>query len=354
MKIENEVLNSIIELNPYAIGFGDKEGHVFKVNKAFIDLFGSAPPPDYNIYKDPNLTKPEFSELFEKMRKGETVAFPEIWFNAHKANPNLPDKEICVRTVVFAIKGAGGDILYFIAMHEDITKRKRLEKIKDEFIGIVSHELRTPLTILKEGLSQVLDGLHGAINNKLRDALTNSLSNVERLTKNIQNLLVVSQVRTGDLQLKKAAADIVSLIKKSCSKYKVIAKKNGLKFNLKAPSMAVKTFIDAEKIIKAFEHLLENAVKFTNKGEINVELRVKDKHVECLVSDTGTGIASEDMPRLFELFEQIERKPGPGERGVGIGLAIVKGIILLHGGKIWAESKLGRGTKITFSIPRKI
>lgn len=347
------ILDKMIELNPYAIGWGDKEGHVFKVNKAFIELFGSEPPPYYNIFKDPNLTRPEFSESFKKMMKGETVDFPEIWFNTHKFDPRLPDKDVCIRTVVFAIKDENGNIENFIAMHEDITKRKMLEKAKDEFIKVVSHELRTPLAIIKESISQVIEGLHGKVTKGQKASLMTSYSNVARLSKNIHNLLTISQIRTGGAELHNAKVDMAELIKKISLPFAECSKKMGLKFCVKCPAKPVKVSIDKAKISEVISNLLDNATKFTKKGKVEISLTAKKDNFECSVADSGVGISENYIKNIFEPFEQIERSAGPGEKGIGLGLSIAKGFIKLHGGRIWAESKEGRGTKVSFSIPRE-
>jgi diguanylate cyclase (GGDEF)-like protein len=112
-------------------------------------------------------------------------------------------------------------------------------------------------------------------------------------------------------------------------------------------------YADPDKIIQIFTNLIGNAIKLTpEKGQITLEIKDMEKEIECSVADTGKGIAGEDMPKLFTKFQQFDRVPGAGAKGTGLGLAITKELVRMHGGRIWAESKLGKGSKFTFTIPK--
>ena len=111
---------------------------------------------------------------------------------------------------------------------------------------------------------------------------------------------------------------------------------------------------DRDRIADVLMNLIGNAVKFTEKGTITVSLHEEADYVECSVSDTGIGIAKQNLPKVFNKFQQFGRAWGPGEKGTGLGLAIVKGIIDLHGGKVWIESEWHEGTKVSFRLPKNI
>ncbi|TAN61963.1 HAMP domain-containing histidine kinase, partial [bacterium] len=144
----------------------------------------------------------------------------------------------------------------------------------------------------------------------------------------------------------------VSAARQSISQFSSQAREKGLEIKEIFSLPAIECSLDKEKIIQVFSHLIYNAVKFTDSGCIEVAIRDKDGTVECSVSDTGIGIPQEDILRVFERFTQFRRAYGPGEKGVGLGLAIIKEIIELHRGKIWVESQPGKGTKFSFSLPK--
>ena len=154
------------------------------------------------------------------------------------------------------------------------------------------------------------------------------------------------------VDLKREFVDIAGLIQGTTASFSLRAKEKGLKINTLLPNQKIKAFIDKDRIVQAFTNLIGNALKFTQAGEITLLLEDKEKEIECSVSDTGKGIAKEDLPRVFSKFQQFGRTYGPGEKGTGLGLSITKGIIELHKGKIWVTSELDQGTKFTLTLPK--
>lgn len=235
----------------------------------------------------------------------------------------------------------------------DITERRRMEQLKDEFVSTVSHELRTPLTIIKEGVSQVLEGILGKVNEEQKRFLSISLEGIDRLGRIVDDLLDISKIEAGKLMLKREAVDISSLVKGIGLAFNYQVKEKGLKVKTSFPNKPVEIYVDRDKIIQVFTNLISNALKFTDKGKIEISVVDKGDAIECSVSDTGRGIAQEDLPRVFSKFQQFHRGAGGvGERGTGLGLAICKGIVELHHGTIQAVSRLGEGTKFTFTLPK--
>ena len=233
-----------------------------------------------------------------------------------------------------------------------VEELKRLDQLKADFISTVSHELRTPLSITKLGISLVLNRTTGEINEKQKEVLSDAKSNIDRLARIIDDLLDISKIEAGKVELKKELVNISGLIRQVASSFDLNIKEKSLGLKIHIPEKQIDAYVDPDKITQVFTNLIGNALKFTDRGYIEVSLQEKEKEIACIVADTGVGIGEEELPKLFRKFEQFGRLPGPGERGTGLGLSITKGIIELHGGKIWAESKVGQGTIFSFILPK--
>ena len=231
-----------------------------------------------------------------------------------------------------------------------MDERRRIDRIKNEFISNVSHELRTPLTSVREGISQILEGFLGETTQKQKEFLSMCLEDIDRLSRIIDGLLDISRIESGKIILKKETLDIVDLARSALASLAIKIKKKGLELIEDFPEEKTEIYVDKDRIIEVFINLLGNAIKFTDKGHIGMSIKNKAKMVECCVSDTGRGIAKKDLPRVFSRFQQFGRVYGPGEKGTGLGLSIVKSIIELHKGQIRVESKLNKGTSFTFTL----
>ena len=235
---------------------------------------------------------------------------------------------------------------------KDITDRKKLEELKDEFISTVSHELRTPLSIIKEGVSLILDKVPGDVNQKQEKILIASKDNIDRLARIVNNLLDMSKIEAGKVELKQELINMNELVEGATSVFKSRIEKKGLELKVNFSKEKINIYADKDRVIQIFTNLLGNALKFTEKGKVKVFIEEKKDEVECTISDTGVGISEDNLSRVFSKFQQIQRIDGPGERGTGLGLSIVKGIIQMHRGKIRVESKLNKGTKFIFVLPK--
>jgi len=236
---------------------------------------------------------------------------------------------------------------------KDITKRKKIEQMKDEFISSVSHELKTPLAIIKEVISLVIDEIPGKIVEAQRDILTTAQENIDRLSNIINSLLDISRIESGKLKLYTKPVNMSELIKNTVSDFKYLAEQKGILLDYKVPQAKVDIFCDADKIRQVLVNLIYNALKFTSQdGRIKVICNENGNEVIVSVQDTGIGISEENIPRLFDRFIQFDRKSGPGEKGTGLGLVISKGIVELHKGRVWVESKLNKGSEFYFSLPK--
>ena len=237
----------------------------------------------------------------------------------------------------------------FKKSHEELRK---LDQLKNDFISTVSHELRTPLSITKEGLSLVLDRIPGEINDKQRHILATAKGNIDRLARLINDLLDISKIESGKVELKRSLVNLTSLIKHVAYSFEYKIKAKGLELRALFPENGIEIYADGDKIIQVITNLVGNALKFTDKGQVKITAGETAREVECSVEDTGMGIAQEDVSRVFDKFQQFSRTAGPGEKGTGLGLAISKRLVELHHGTIRVQSQLGRGTKFIFTLPK--
>ncbi len=228
---------------------------------------------------------------------------------------------------------------------------KKMYAIKSEFTSMVSHELRTPLAAIKESIAIVLDGSAGAINDEQEDFLDTAKRNVDRLARLINDVLDFQKLDSGRMEFDIQENDMNQVVKEIEKAMLPLAKEKQLSLIMKLDDKLPKARFDRDKIIQVLTNIVDNAVKFTQKGIITVTTNKEDNIIHVAVQDTGPGIKEEDMPRLFHRFEQLagaeDRKTG----GTGLGLAISKEIIEKHRGKIWAESTLSKGTTFHFTLP---
>lgn len=226
----------------------------------------------------------------------------------------------------------------------------KLDELKSEFISTVSHELRTPLSIIKEGISLVLDKIPGEINEKQFKILDISKYNIDRLARIIDNLLDISKIEAGKVELRRSLINISEVVKRAASSFEPRISEKGLKMNLDVDDVAGSVWADTDKITQVLTNLIGNAVKFTSSGAIDISCKDKGDQVVCSVSDTGVGISKEDMPKVFSKFQQFGRTSGAGDKGTGLGLSIAKSIVDMHDGVIWVESEPGKGSKFAFKL----
>lgn len=261
-------------------------------------------------------------------------------------------KKIFSDVSVYPIKNEKGEPVRFVHISRDVTERKRMEELKDDFVRTVSHELRTPLSIAKEGIDIVSDETLGPLTEEQKETLSISKDSIDRLSRIVNNLLDISKIESGKVELDKEEFNFIDAIESVVSSLEFKAKEKNIELNLAFPNSSIYVKADYDKITQILLNLIDNAIKFTEAGFVEIAVLEKEDSVECRIKDTGIGIAVKDTPYVFEKFRQFSRKHGTGERGTGLGLVIAKELVELHKGKISVESELGKGTTFTFTIPK--
>jgi len=231
-------------------------------------------------------------------------------------------------------------------------KLNELDEMKSDFFSSVAHELRTPLATMKMGSGLMQAGVEGPLTKGQKNLLAVLEKEINRLTGLVNSILDLSKMEAGMMSFNLEPKNIGPLIAQATQEIGLLveAKKINLEVTVTKGLPPIK--IDSEKILQALRNIIGNAVKFTPEtGRVTISARPADHGVEVSVADTGPGIPSENLASVFEKFQQAPAARSSPMKGTGLGLAISKEIISRHGGRIWAESQLGHGSKIIFVLP---
>jgi signal transduction histidine kinase/GGDEF domain-containing protein len=236
---------------------------------------------------------------------------------------------------------------------------RRIDGMKSEFVSVASHELRTPLAAIKNAVQLVLKGTAGKINENQEKFLSMAERNINRLTNILNDLLNLSKIESGKIELKFENIGLKGIIELTASSLRPHADGKSIKIDLEINEPLPAVYGDPEKIERILTNLVGNAIKFTPEGGriliIAQPLAHDEKtgygdRVAVSVKDTGIGIPEDQLEKIFEKFHQVEGSLHRSVSGTGLGLAITKGLVEAHQGKIWVESEVGKGSTFTFTL----
>jgi signal transduction histidine kinase len=243
-----------------------------------------------------------------------------------------------------------GDEIFYTVILRDVTERKQIERMKDEFVSVVSHELRTPLTSIYGSLGMLASGLLPTDSEQGKRLLQIAADSTERLVRLINDILDIERIESGKAKMKAEICNIVDLITQAVNVIQPLADKAGVTLSISALSGQV--LADCDRIVQTLTNLLSNAIKFSSAGS-TVWLGAQQEGDEVLltIKDTGRGIPTDKLESIFERFQQVDSSDSRNHDGTGLGLAICKSIMQQHGGRIWAESTLGEGSTFYVALP---
>ena len=234
-------------------------------------------------------------------------------------------------------------------------KLKEADRLKQNLVSYITHELKTPLTSLTEAAHLLRDNVAGPITEKQSKLLMIIEADARQLLRLINDLLDLSRMKAGMLKLQIEPWDLHGLAKEAVTSLNPVALHKGLQLKLVVKHDPGPLLLDGNRIYQVFTNLISNALKFTPAGgEVTVFVSIAEgsmDEIQVSVADTGIGIAKEDQQRIFDRFYQLETLPSGKGQGFGLGLSIARHIVKAHGGRIWLESELQRGSTFFFTLP---
>ncbi len=321
----------------------DVDGRFQLANRAFQNLFGVAGHVRSRTIMEA-LRLHELAELVDSLGQQKHVMEHELKLS----RPN----ERWLQVNGAALFNGGGHRQGTVLVFHDLTRLKQLERTRQEFVANVSHELRTPLSLIKGYAETLLDGARE--NPEVATKFLQTIDrNAERLKLLIEDLLTISELESGRVQLNLQSVELRALVEKVMGDFK--AKTDGKKMlmtNGAGPELRVRA--DPDRLEQVLGNLIDNAIKYgRSEGSIAVQARSLDEgQVEVAVLDDGPGIPRESLERVFERFYRVDKARSREQGGTGLGLSIVKHIVQSHGGKVWATSELGHGASFFFTLPQ--
>ena len=239
-----------------------------------------------------------------------------------------------------------------LAISRDVTERKEMDLMKDQFVSTVSHELRTPLTSIHGSLGLILGGAAGELPPQTKGLLDIAYNNSERLTRLINDILDIEKIESGKMEFNFQPLELMSLVEQAIEANHAYAEQFEIEFVLKGTLPDAKVNADSDRLMQLFANLLSNAAKFSPPNDM-VEISVSrhDKAIRVAITDHGPGIPEKFRSRVFEKFAQADSSDARQKRGTGLGLSIAKAIVEKHGGKICFDTEINVGTTFYFDLP---
>jgi PAS domain S-box-containing protein len=324
-------------------------GYILRANRRAAELLGYGRVeivgrPVTDLYADTPGGKDKVEKLFQMFLAGQELRDEEM--EIRRADGSNLWASISVRTIV----DEEGRLIASRVVVRDITEQKKLDQLKDDFIGLVSHELRSPLTVVMGALNTVLSEDTHLSDKETRQLLEDAAQETEALSHLLGNLLELSRAQAERLVLYTEATDIKKVVQDTVDRIK--RQTSAHEFVVDFPPELPPVHADPLRLERILYNLLENAVKYSPRGgEIRVTARLKEDELVIGVSDQGVGISPADQARLFAPFQRLEESRPSGVRGVGLGLLVCQRLVAAHGGRIWVESEPGRGSTFFFTLP---
>jgi len=235
-------------------------------------------------------------------------------------------------------------------LESTVKELEKASQIKSQFLASMSHELRTPINAIIGFTDFLLEDK--TINPGQRKDVERISANVQSLLNLVNDILDLSKIEAGRIEIVRKKVNIAVLARKAIDSLSPQSDQKGIKLESRIPSSLSEVFVDPHRIGQVFINLIDNAIKYTQKGgRIILSAEQKKDVLEVSIADTGMGIAPQYLDKIFDRFERVSKTSTPGAGGAGLGLSICKELLKLHKGKIWVESDVGKGSRFSFSLP---
>jgi len=360
--------------------FGYKAGEIVGTNKQWLPFRPEKRPIMADVIVD-EMEEKEIDKYYgHSWRKSALI---EGAYEAEEFFPHIGEKGKWLFFTASPIKNAGGKTVGSIetfwvttegreakealqTAHDDLEQKtteleqanidlKKLDELRSTFLANMSHELRTPLNSIIGYTDLLSDRIDGDITEEQEKSLTKVHKNAKNLLTLINEILDMSRIESGRVELDLSAVDVQDIIQTTISSLEPMANKKTLIIDTDFDENLPLTYADPDRVRQVVTNLPHNAIKFTSKGRIILSVRRSQtpKLVEVCISDTGMGIREKDFDKLFDMFTPLDISATRPYGGVGLGLSICKGLVEMQGGNIWVESKYGEGSKFYFTLPLK-
>jgi two-component system phosphate regulon sensor histidine kinase PhoR len=330
VNVKKKELEGILGAIEEGLAALDKDGRILFANQSFKNIVGREEVEKnyyWEVIRDSNL-----KNVIEQQQTSETSASIELELG-HKT----------YQCSVSFLRSKNETILTLY----DISELKKVERIKRDFILNASHELRTPLTSIKGFIETMEEDVEGT-NKKYLDIIHR---NVDRLIYIVRDLLMMAELEEKEIELELEKIEIFRIIEKVLKIFDQAISQKKLELSVEVSKNLPKIEGDSFKLEQMFINLIDNAVKYTEKGSIAIRCKEQDNFLICQIQDTGIGMSEEHLSRIFERFYVVDKSRSRGLGGTGLGLSIVKHIVKLHNGEIHVESSIGKGTTISIKLP---
>ena len=360
LRHSEEQLRLIANGLPVLIAYVDRQQHYRFNNQAYQTWLGLSPPEIY----DRHLLQVHGAEEYEQIRqyvntalKGETVTYER----------DLLLQDGCVHSLSITYiphLQQQDRVQGFFALTNDISDRKAIERMKDEFISVVSHELRTPLTSIHSSLKILATGKLGSLSDRGERMLKIADEQTERLVHLVNNVLDLQRIQSGKITMNKQACQASELMLEAVQTLKTLAQQQDIQLSVRPSNFIV--WADRDYILQTLTNLVSNAIKFSPHNSTVVlstaispqqnpsPRQQSNSYITFAVRDRGQGIPQDELETIFERFQQVDSSDSRKKGGTGLGLAICRQIVEGHGGRIWAESCLEQGSTFYFTLPKLI
>ncbi|WP_017327725.1 PAS domain S-box protein [Synechococcus sp. PCC 7336] len=339
-------LRLITDALPVAIAYIDTQEHYQFANQTCEVWFGRSRETILGRHLQDILGQIIYEEIREPIQaacSGEEVTVESEWL-CGDGHP----RSICATFIPH--RDERGTVMGIFSLVIDISERKAIEQMKDEFLSIISHELRTPLTSIHGSLKLLATGELGTFSADGEEMLAVADENCDRLVRLINDLLDFQRLEAGRLTLHRQVWDAGEAIAKAAEAMQGMARERGI--SLETAPVSLSIWADPDYIMQTLTNLMGNAIKFSPEDS-TVWINVRERGNEVLFSviDRGQGIPADRLKNIFERFQQLDASTTRQKGGTGLGLAICRSIVEQHGGQIWAESTPGRGSTFYFTLP---
>lgn len=348
LKQREEQYRDLYEEAPDAYLSCGADGIIKRANRSAAELLGYSREELMgmlvaDLYADTPNGKAAAEGVFKRFLSGEEVRDQEL--EVRRADGTTVWVSLSVRP----IRDKEGRVVASRSIIADITEHRKLDQLKDDFIGLVSHELRSPMTVITGAINTALTEAERLSPEETRQLLKDAAAESESLSNLLTNLLELSRVQAQRLVLYSEAIDARKIIGEAVDKIK--RQYSTHKFVISLPRRLPPIYADSLRLERILYNLLENAVKYSPPGgEVRVSAKPQGEHLVIGVSDQGIGIPPADQAKLFAPFQRLEKRPS-GVRGVGLGLMVCRRLVEAHGGNIWVESEPGHGSSFFFTMP---